>query len=457
MQIITYVLAFIAAVGIIVTVHEFGHFWVAKKLGVKVLRFSVGFGKPLLKRIAGTDETEYVLASIPLGGYVKMLDEREGDVAEQEAHRAFNRQVVWKRFAIVSAGPIFNFIFAVFAYWITFIAGVDGMKPVVGEVEEKSIAQEAGIKANDIFTHIGDVEVKTWQQTSIQLMDQALKHGVVEARMQSENAADKTIVLNLSDTKHLLSEGGLLEKIGLTTKRYDYPAKLDEVTEDGAAKQAGMQAGDLVLSVDNMAIQNWNEFAKYIHAHADVIVQLRVERNGEEIDIQVTPQAKEIEGETIGLIGVKPFLDQADYEKFREKHSVLVKYNILDSFAKSLTKTWEVSVLTLKLLWKLVVGEASLKNISGPVTIAEYAGVSAAIGFSAFVGALAIISISIGILNLLPIPVLDGGHLFYYLIEMVKGSPVSEQFEAMGQRIGIVMLAGLMGLAFYNDIYRLIQ
>lgn len=457
MQIITYALAFIAAVGIIVTVHEFGHFWVAKKLGVKVLRFSIGFGKPLFSRIVGNDRTEYVLASIPLGGYVKMLDEREGEVTEHELHRAFNRQVVWKRFAIVSAGPIFNFIFAVFAYWITFVVGVDGMKPVVGEVEEKSIAQAAGIKTNDWFSYIGDVEVKTWQQTSIQLIDQALKYGVVEARMQSEDAIEKTIKLDLSDTKHLLSEGSLLGKIGLTTKRYNYPAKLDEVLEDGAAKLAGMHAGDQVLRVDDIGVRNWNDFAKYIHAHADVPVQLVVQRNGENLNIQVTPQAKEIEGRMIGLIGVKPYLDQADYDKYREKHSVLVKYNVLESLSKSLVKTWEVSVLTLKLLWKLVVGEASLKNISGPVTIAEYAGVSAAIGFSAFVGALAIISISIGILNLLPIPVLDGGHLFYYLIEMVKGSPVSEQFEAIGQRIGIVMLAGLMSLAFYNDIYRLIQ
>ncbi len=457
MQIITYALAFIAAVGIIVTVHEFGHFWVAKKLGVKVLRFSIGFGKPLYKRIAGEDETEYVLASIPLGGYVKMLDEREGDVAEGEVHRAFNRQDVWKRFAIVSAGPIFNFIFAVFAYWITFVAGVDGVKPVVGEVAEQSIAQEANINANDMFTHIGDVEVQTWQQASIQLIDQALKYGIVEARMQSEDIAEKTVKLNLSDTEYILSEGSLLEKIGIATKRYDYPARLDEVMVDGAAKQAGLQAGDLILTVDNKSVQSWNDFAKYIHAHADVPVQIGVDRNGAGINIQVTPQAKEIEGRLVGLIGVKPYLDQADYDKYREKHAVLVKYNLFDSFSKSLTKTWEVSVLTLKLLWKLVVGEASLKNISGPVTIAEYAGVSAAIGFSAFVGALAIISISIGILNLLPIPVLDGGHLFYYLIEMVKGSPVSEQFEAMGQRIGIVMLAGLMALAFYNDIYRLIQ
>jgi len=457
MQIITYALAFIAAVGIIVTVHEFGHFWVAKKLGVKVLRFSVGFGKPLFKRVAGSDKTEYVLASIPLGGYVKMLDEREGDVTEDEVHRAFNRQVVWKRFAIVSAGPIFNFIFAIFAYWVTFVAGVDGMRPVVGEVAEKSIAEEANIKTNDTFTHIGKVEVRTWQQASIQLIDQALKYGFVEARMQSEDALDKTVKLNLSDTKYLLSEGNLLEKIGLSTKRYNYAAKFDEVVEGGAAKKAGMQAGDLVLSVDNISVQNWNDFAKYIHSHAGVSVQLGVDRSGEKLNIEVTPEAKEIEGTTVGLIGVKPYLDQADYDKYREKHSVLVKYNLFDSFTKGLAKTWEVSILTLKLLWKLVVGEASLKNISGPVTIAEYAGVSAAIGFSAFVGALAIISISIGILNLLPIPVLDGGHLFYYLIEMIKGSPVSEQFEAMGQRIGVVMLAGLMGLAFYNDIYRLIQ
>ncbi len=411
MQFLTYVLAFIVAVGIIVTVHEFGHYWVAKKLGVKVLRFSVGFGKPLFTKLAGADKTEYVLASIPLGGYVKMLDEREGEVSASEVHRAFNRQKVWKRFAIVSAGPIYNFIFAVFAYWITFVVGVDGVKPTIGEIQSQSIADQAQIQARDTFTHIEDQPVKTWQQTTIQMLNSALKNGSVSATLSREDSSQKTVTLDLNDTKQLLAEGNLLEKIGISPWRYQYQARFGEI-KNGVAKKAGIQEGDKVVSVDGKKVNTWVELVNYIQERAEVPINFQ---------------------------------------------KVVVRYGVIESFGKGLVKTWEVSILTLKLLWKLVVGEASLKNISGPVTIAEYAGVSAAIGFSAFVGALAIISISIGILNLLPIPVLDGGHLFYYLVEMVKGSPVSEKFEAAGQRLGIIMLAGLMSLAFYNDIQRLLQ
>jgi len=452
MQFLTYVLAFIVAVGIIVTVHEYGHYWVAKKLGVKVLRFSVGFGKPLLTRLGGEDKTEYVLASIPLGGYVKMLDEREGEVSASEVHRAFNHQNVWKRFAIVSAGPIFNFIFAVFAYWITFVAGVDGVKPTVGEIQAQSIADQAQIQALDTFTHIENQPVKTWQQTTIQMLNGALKTGSVSATLRREDSSQKTVTLDLNDTKQLLAEGNLLEKIGISPWRYQYQARFGEI-RNGVAKKAGIQEGDKVISVDGKEVDSWVELVSYIQQRAEVPINFVLQRGDEQLSFQVSPSADELDGKVIGRIGAYPYIDQQQLEL----QKVVVRYGVIESFGKGLVKTWEVSILTLKLLWKLVVGEASLKNISGPVTIAEYAGVSAAIGFSAFVGALAIISISIGILNLLPIPVLDGGHLFYYLVEMVKGSPVSEKFEAAGQRIGIIMLAGLMSLAFYNDFQRLLQ
>jgi len=452
MQFLTYALAFVVAVGIIVTVHEFGHYWVAKKLGVKVLRFSVGFGKPLFTKLAGADKTEYVLASIPLGGYVKMLDEREGEVSESEAHRAFNRQRVWKRFAIVSAGPIFNFIFAVFAYWITFVAGVDGVKPTVGEIQAESIAAHAQIQAQDTFTHIEGEPVKTWQETSIQMLNGALKNGSVSATLSREDSSQKNVTLDLNDTKQLLAEGNLLEKIGISPWRYQYQARFGEIKR-GVAKDAGVLEGDQVVSVDGQEIDTWVDLVSYIQERADVPISFVLQRGAEQLSLQLTPSADELDGRIIGRIGAYPYVDKQQLET----QKVVVRYGPMESMWKGLLKTWEVSVLTLKLLWKLVVGEASLKNISGPVTIAEYAGISAAIGFSAFVGALAIISISIGILNLLPIPVLDGGHLFYYLIEMVKGSPVSEKFEAAGQRLGIIMLAGLMSLAFYNDIQRLIQ
>lgn len=455
MQFITYILAFIAAIGIIVTVHEFGHYWVAKKLGVKVLRFSVGFGKPLYSRSSGPDNTEYVLASIPLGGYVKMLDEREGDVSPSEVHRSFNRQNVWKRFAIVSAGPIFNFIFAVLAYWITFVAGVDGVRPTIGAIEPESIAALAQIEPKDTFTHIEGQSVKTWQQTTIQMLNGALKNGSVSATLSREDSSQKTVIMNLNDTKQLLAEGNLLEKIGITPWRYQYQARFGEI-KSGVANDAGIRDGDKVISVDGEAVSTWVELVKYIQQHAEIPISMLLDRAGERIVVEVTPTADEVDGKVVGRIGAYPYIDEGQIAEL-EAQKVVVRYGPLESFGKGAVKTWEVSVLTLKLLWKLVVGEASLKNISGPVTIAEYAGVSATIGFSAFVGALAIISISIGILNLLPIPVLDGGHLFYYLIEMVKGSPVSEKFEAAGQRLGIVMLAGLMSLAFYNDIHRLLQ
>lgn len=452
MQMLTYALAFIVAVGIIVTVHEFGHYWVAKKLGVKVLRFSVGFGKPLIKRIAGVDKTEYVLASIPLGGYVKMLDEREQEVSKTEIHRAFNQQSVGKRFAIVSAGPIFNFIFAIFAYWLTFVVGVEGVKPTVGEVLPESIAEYAEISPNDTFVTVGGVPVYTWQQTSIQLLDEALKEGIVQATLVGQDFGQKTVVLNLSDTSQLLSEGNLLEKIGITPWRYQYLPVFGELLP-GVAKSAGIQTGDQVISVDGNLIDSWVDLVKYIQARAGISIAVVIQRGNERLNVNLIPEPKEENGNVVGRIGAYPYVDQAKLQDQR----VTVRYNVFKAAGMGLVKTWDVSILTLKLLWKLAKGEASLKNISGPVAIAEYAGISAAIGFSAFVGALAIISISIGILNFLPIPILDGGHLFYYIIEIIKGSPVSEQFEAYGQRIGIIMLAGLMTLAFYNDIHRLLQ
>ena len=356
MQFLTYVLAFVAAVGIIVTVHEFGHYWVAKKLGVKVLRFSVGFGKPIFTRLGGVDKTEYVLASIPLGGYVKMLDEREGEVSEDEVHRAFNRQNVWKRFAIVSAGPIFNFIFAVLAYWATFVVGVDGVKPTVGEIQADSIAAQAQIQSLDTFTHIEGKPVKTWQQTSIQMLNNALKTGVVSATLISEDSSQKTVRLDLNDTKQLLAEGNLLEKIGIIPWRYKYQAKFGEI-KNGVAKDAGIKEGDKVISVDGKGVNSWVELVEYIQPRAEVPIRFEVQRDSENLFIQVTPGSDEVDGKVIGRIGAFPYIDKQQLES----QKVVVRYGIVESMAKGVTKTWEVSVLTLKLLWKLVVGEASLK------------------------------------------------------------------------------------------------
>ena len=452
MQIIGYLLAFIVAVGVIVTVHEFGHYWAARKLGVKVLRFSVGFGKPLLKRVSSTDKIEYVLASIPLGGYVKMLDEREGEVPRDIVHQAFNRQPVWKRFVIVSAGPAFNFVFAVLAYWMAFMVGVEGIKPTVGEVLHGSIARKAEIKSGDTFIYVEDVAVQTWQQTLIQLLDKALESGSAKVILRSKDLSQRVVALDLSDTNHLLSEGELLEKIGITPWRYRLEPVFGEINS-GVAKIAGIRAGDRVISVDGKEVNSWADLVTYVRAHAGVSIDMLIRRNSENMNFVLVPERVNENGEAVGRIGAYPFVDQALLDQQR----VIVRYNLFDAVVKGMVETWEHSILTLKILWRLVKGEASLKNISGPITIAEYAGGAAAIGFSAFVSALALISIAIGILNLLPIPVLDGGHLLYYLIEIIKGSPVSEQFEVVGQRVGIVLLIGLMSLAFYNDIHRLLQ
>ena len=450
MQMLGYVPAFVILVGIIITVHEFGHYWVARRLGVKVLRFSVGLGKPFLARQVG--ETEYVLARIPLGGYVKMLDGREGEVPEEEAHRAFNLQPVWKRFAIVAAGPMFNFIFAVLAYWLTFVIGVEGARPTVGEVAPQSIAWQSDIRPGDTFVAVGGTPVKTWQQTSIQLLGDALRTGQVTAMLQGEASGGKVVTLDLSDTRQLLSEGNLLEKLGIIPWSYTYEPVFGKITQ-GVAMDAGVREGDRVVSVDGQVIQSWSDLVRYIQDRAGIPIQMMVERDGQRLEFELTPAPDQRDGKTVGRVGAYPYVDQARVQQ----QKVVVRYGPFESFSRSLVKTRDVTVLTLKLLWRLVKGEASLKNISGPVTIAEYAGVSAAIGISAFVGALALISISIGILNLLPIPMLDGGHLFYYLIEIIKGSAVSERIEAFGQRLGIMMLVGLMCLAFYNDIYRLLH
>jgi regulator of sigma E protease len=455
LMIIESIAAFVVAIGVLVTIHEFGHFWVARKMGVKVLRFSVGFGKPLWIKKAGRDQTEYVIASIPLGGYVKMLDEREGEVAAEDIDRAFNRKSVWRRFAIVAAGPAFNFIFAIVAYYLIYLAGVAGIKPMVGEVANPSPAYSAGIKKQDTILSINGAETISWERARFSLLEESVDRGTITLVVQGLDMQISEKTLDLSGLRLLQDEQiDLMGELGLSMWRPDIPPIIDEVIPDGAAAAAGVMAGDEILALDGKAISNVNQWVDLIRAHPGRMLSLLVLRQGEKVTLQISPAIREENGSSYGFIGVKNRIEIP--EDVRRQMKVVERYGPVGALGEALDKTWRMSWLTLKVLGKLVIGEASVKNLSGPITIARYAGMSARIGLEQFFGFLAIISISLGVLNLLPIPILDGGHLFYYLIEMLKGSPVSEFTEMVGQKIGIALLFGLMSIAIYNDLLRLV-
>ena len=450
------ILAFVAAIGILVTIHEYGHFWVARLCGVKVLRFSVGFGKPLWVKKAGLDQTEYVLAAIPLGGYVKMLDEREGDVAEEELPRAFNRQPVSKRFAIVVAGPVFNFLFAIAAYSLMYINGVNGIKPYIGEISNPSIAQSAGVQQKDLILSVNGIQTLSWEKARLTLMQEAIGEPLLNIQVQGKDLQIRDLQLDISGLNFLQDEKtDLLKQMGFGMWRPQIPPQIDEVIAGGAAEAAGLKAGDRITSLNGEIITNIRQWVDIIRANAEVEMPLVVRRDGQTVILSISPRPKMDDGKQIGYIGVKNVV--VIPEELRQQLRVVEQHGLIDATIEAVNKTWQMSVLTLKVLGKLIIGEASVKNLSGPITIAKYAGLSAQIGLEQFFSFLAIISISLGVLNLLPVPMLDGGHLMYYCIEIIKGSPVSEGFEAVGQRIGMALLMMLMTIAIYNDVLRLVE
>ena len=450
------IVAFVVAIGVLVTVHEFGHFWVARRLGVKVLLFSVGFGKPLWTWRSGADQTEYVIASLPLGGYVKMLDEREGDVDAQELDRSFNRKSVWRRFAIVAAGPIFNFLFAIIAYYLIFLVGVGGVKPMVGEVNVPSPAHTAGVQPRDLIIAVNGVETPSWEKARFTLLEQAVGADEIVLKVQGDDLriSDKTI-----DIRHLellqSEKIDLMRDLGISTWQPNLPPIIAEVLPDGAGQQAGLRVDDRVVSLDGTAIENSQQWVDTIRSNPGNILELIVLRDGVEEVLELVPQSRGEGDDRIGYIGVRSRVEVP--ESLRREMIVVERFGPFEGMLEAVDKTWRMTWLTLRVLGKLVSGEASVRNLSGPITIAHYAGISARIGLEPFLGFLAIISISLGVLNLLPVPMLDGGHLFYYLIEMIKGSPVSEQTEIIGQKIGILLLFCLMSLALYNDLLRLVE
>lgn len=450
------VLAFIVAIGVLVTVHEFGHFWVARRMGVKVLRFSVGFGKPLWSWRSAEGQTEYVIACLPLGGYVKMLDEREGEVAGHELEYSFNRKSVWRRFAIVAAGPIFNFLFAILAYYLIFLVGVGGLKPMIGEVANPSPAHTASVQQRDLILAVNGIETRTWERARFTLLEQAVDAERIVLRVQGEDLQISDKVIDISGLEFLQSDQiDLMGDLGLSSWQPKLPPVIAEVLPDGAGERAGLEAGDRILSLNGIEIESSRQWVDLIRDNPETPMPIRVLREGSAIDLLLTPESRSEDGREHGFIGIRSRVEIP--ESLRREMTVVERYGPIEGIAAALDKTWRMTWLTLRVLGKLVTGEASVRNLSGPITIAQYAGISASIGIEPFLGFLAIISISLGVLNLLPVPMLDGGHLFYYLVEMFKGSPVSEQTEVIGQKIGILLLFCLMSIAIYNDLLRLVE
>jgi len=447
-----YPLALIVTLGILITVHEFGHFWVARRLGVKVLRFSIGFGRPLWLRRSKVDQTEFAVAAIPLGGYVRMLDEREGEVASHELERAFNRQPVGSRIAIVAAGPLFNFAFAILAYCLMFMIGVPGMRPLLEAPVPDSIAAEGGFQAGDVITAVDGRPTPTLSTVALALVEHGLDGEVVEIQVRDQAGQQRYRSLDLRDVQDFTEDGRLLDRVGLTPWRPRLPPVIERVTSDGAAAQAGLQGGDRILAVDGQPVTEWQQWADYVRARPDQRLQAKIERAGQTMTLPVTPAAVASEQGEIGLIGAYAQVPEGLFEA----QQVIVRYNPLHALGAGLSKTWEMSTFTLRMLGRMVIGQVSLENLSGPITIAQFAGQTASIGGIAFLSFLALVSISLGVLNLLPVPVLDGGHLLYYFIELVKGSPLSESMQQLGQRFGIVVLVMLMTVALVNDVARLL-
>lgn len=447
-----YLLAFALAIAVLVVFHELGHYWVARLCDVKVLRFSIGFGKVLYARRFAQGGTEWVISAIPLGGYVKMLDEREGDVEAHELARAFNRKPVMQRMAIVAAGPVANLLLAIFLYVALFMHGVPGIKPVVGDIPPKTPAAAAQLQTQETIVSVNGEAIPSWQELNWALLNLALQHGQVDIVGRTGDGLLHQHKLDMSQIKPSDMDGEFMQKLGLQPFRPLVAPVIDKVLEGSVAERAGLRAGDTVLRVDGREISRWEEWVDAVHSHAELPLHLDIKREGRVLAIDITPAAVVEAGKTIGRVGAAPRVDQHAFDAMLTD----VSYPPLAALGQALHKTWDISALSLKMMARMVTGEVSLKNLSGPIKIADYAGQSAQMGLGAYLSFLALISISLGVLNLMPIPVLDGGYLLYYMAEILKGGPVPEWAWEVGQKIGIALLATLMVLALYNDISSLI-
>jgi len=441
-------LAFIVTLGVLVVFHELGHYLVARLAGVKVLRFSVGFGRIVWSRRFGPDGTEWALSAIPLGGYVKMVDEREADVLPADLPRAFNRQSVWRRIAIVAAGPIANLLLAVLLFAGTYIAGVPGQRPLLAPPPATSPAAQAGVAGGDLVTALDGEPVASWQDLRWRLLKAS---GSSSARVEVKrgDGSTATLLLPLAALTGGDWEANFMATLGL---RADLGSPVvNEVLPGKPAANAGLRPGDAIVAINGATVRSPADAAAITNAHPGERVTFTLRRDGAELESEVTPEPTEQNGRRIGIAGMRLGVDPAAAERV----SIIVRYSFGEALVQGARKTWDLSVFTLKMLGRILTGDASLKNISGPLTMADFAGQSVQAGALTFIGYLALISISLGVLNLLPVPLLDGGHLMYYLAEIIKGSPVSDRVLEVGQRIGMAVLAMLMALALFNDISRL--
>ncbi|MGB5562375.1 MAG: RIP metalloprotease RseP [Sedimenticolaceae bacterium] len=447
------ILAFVVAVGLLVAIHEFGHFWVARRLGVKVLRFSIGFGRALWRRQSSPDEPEYVIAAIPLGGYVKMLDEHEGPVAPGELHRAFNRQSLWVRSAVVVAGPLFNFLFAIVAFWGVLVLGEPGIRPLIGEVEPGKAAARAELRVGDEIISVNGQITPTWSLALQELATASVGQPELRILVRGAGGAERVSVMPSGDIGDLAETRDLLGHLGLQPERPAIPPVFGKILAGEPAEISGLREGDLILTADGNGLADWGQWVKYVQARPGVPIDLVVEREGQSLPFTLTPAPYAMNETVIGRIGAS----NQPVAGLAERYRVQYRMGWGEAVPAAVGRTWEYSVLTLKVIWRVLTGEASIHNLSGPITIADAAGKTASIGFVYFLKFLAIVSISLGVLNLLPVPVLDGGHLLYFAIEAVKGSPVSEAAMVQGQKVGVLLLLSLMTLAFYVDILRILE
>ncbi|MCQ1058535.1 sigma E protease regulator RseP [Photobacterium sp. DNB23_23_1] len=441
--------AFLLALGILIAVHEYGHFWVARRCGVYVEKFSIGFGKALWRKV-GKDGTEYTLAMIPLGGYVKMLDERVEPVESDRRHMAFNNKTLWQRSAIVAAGPLANFVFAIFAYWVVYLIGVPAVKPVIGEIAPQSIAAEAGIESGMELKTISGIKTAEWESVNMAMISHIGDDEMVVTVAESGTSYEVEKYLDLSNWSFDPESERVLTTLGITPYSPKITLVISQLVEDGAAISAGLRLNDEIIAIDGESVTEWQQVVDAVRSHPQQVLAMDVLRDGESVTLSLTPEAKPEGEELVGYAGFAPKVDP-----WPESYRINLQYGPIEAVGKAAEKTWQLVTLTFDMVTKLVTGDVAMKNLSGPISIAKGAGMTADYGVVYFLGFLALISVNLGIVNLLPLPVLDGGHLMFFAIEAVTRRPVSERVQDIGYRVGSAILVALMAVALFNDFTRL--